>query len=45
MQAFLPLLALRVYGQQMEDPELCKKIEASGLSLEEYLGITSKYRN
>lgn len=27
------------------DPELCKKIEASGLSLEEYLGITSKYRN
>lgn len=27
------------------DVSLCKKIEASGLSLEEYLGITSKYGN
>ena len=27
------------------DVNLCKKIEASGLSLEEYLGITSKYGN
>ncbi len=27
------------------DVELCKKIEASGLSLEEYLGITSVYAN
>lgn len=25
------------------DPELCRKIEASGQSLEEYLGITSRY--